>query len=165
MENKDNVNMPTYSIEHPNWAGCVCVAEYELPWVDGEGRRVAQLRRVTFNERSAYHFINPVLVRLPAEIQCSGHQLPAEFQRFTAARCTVKDITVHDLSFARFWNTYGYKVGNRAAVEKKWTALKAEDRLLALQGAARQRRHSEQHRTDMPYPQTYIDQRRWEGEF
>ena len=72
MENKDNVNMPTYSIEHPNYAGCVCVAEYELPWVDGEGRRVAQLRRVTFNGRSPYQFIHPVLYRLPAAIQCSG---------------------------------------------------------------------------------------------
>lgn len=77
----------------------------------------------------------------------------------------VSDTTCLDLSFAYFWNTYAYKVGNKATVEKKWNALKPEDRLLALRGITLQRRHSESHRTDMPYPQTYIDQRRWENEF
>lgn len=157
--------MPTYSIEHPNWPGCVCVAAYELPWVDNEGRRIAQLRQVTFNERSAHRFIRPVLLRLPSAVHCSGCQLPPEFQKLTAERCVVRDTTAQDLSFARFWNAYGYKVGNKATVERKWNALKPEDRLLALQGISRQRRHSETHRTDMPYPQTYIDQRRWENEY
>ena len=72
----DTTNMPTYSIEHPSWPGCVCVAVYELPWVDNEGRRIAQLRQVTFNERSAYGFINPVLLRLPSVVQYSEYQLP-----------------------------------------------------------------------------------------
>ena len=161
----DTTNMPTYSIEHPSWPGCVCVAVYELPWVDNEGRRIAQLRQVTFNERSAYGFIYPVLLRLPSVVQYSEYQLPMEFQKLTADRCVVRNTTTQDLTFLRFWNAYGYKVGNKATVEKKWNALKPEDRLLALQGISRQRRHSESHKTDMPYPQTYIDQRRWENVF
>lgn len=161
----DTTNMPTYSIVHPGSPGCVCVAVYELPWVDGEGRLIAQLRQVTFNERSTYGFINPVLLRLPSVVQYSECRLPVEFGRLTAERCTVRDTTKQDLSFVHFWTAYGYKVGNKATAEKKWNALKPEDRLLALQGIARQRRHSESHRTDMPYPETYINQRRWENEF
>lgn len=166
MENKEQKsNKPSYSIEHPSWPGCVAVAEYELPWIDDEGRRIAQLRQLTFNEKSAYRFISPVLLRVPHVIQYNEHQLPLEFRRLQSERCVVTNCTHHDLSFVHFWNMYGYKVGNKATVEKKWNALSAEDRLLALQGIARQRRHSESHKTDMPYPQTYIDQRRWENEY
>lgn len=157
--------MPTYTVEHPNYPGQVCVAVYELPWTDSEGRMVAQLRSVTFNERSHYNYVKPVLTRLPSVIQIIGSRLPVEFGNLTQQRCTVKACTVTDLSFERFWNVYGYKVGNKATVKKKWEALKEEDRLLAMQGIQRQRRHSESHKTDMPYPQTYIDQRRWENEF
>lgn len=158
-------NLPTYSIEHPSWKGMVAVAVYELPWVDEEGRRIAQLRKLTFNDCSAYNFIHPVIIRAPSVIQVCEYLLPPEFSKLIEQRCVVKNCTTQDLSFEKFWNAYGYKVGNKATVEKKWNALKEEDRLLALQGISRQRRHSESHKTDMPYPQTYIDQRRWENEF
>ena len=157
--------MPTYSIEHPSWPGMVAVAVYELPWVDGEGRRLAQLRQMTFNDGSKYNFIHPVTLRVPGVIQWRDTGLAPEFGVLTQAGCVVKNCTAIDLSFVRFWNAYGYKVGDKSRVEKKWNALKEENRLLALQGIARQRRHSESHKTDMPYPQTYIDQRRWENEF
>ncbi len=162
---KDTANMPTYSIEHPSWPGCVCVAVYELPWVNSQGIRFSQLRSVTFNERSEYNFIHPMLMRLPSYVIPSEYSIPQEFGALTKERCVVKNITTQDLSFVRFWNAYGYKVGNKGTVEKKWNALKPEDRLLALAGIAKQRRHSESHKTDMPYPQTYIDQRRWENVF
>ena len=161
----DTTNMPTYSIEHPSWPGCVCVAVYELPWVNEQGIRFSQLRSVTFNERSSYNFVKPVLLRLPAYVIPTEYGIPQEFGSLTTERCVVKNTTTQDLSFVRFWNAYGYKVGNKATVEKKWNALKPEDRLLALQGISRQRRHSESHKTDMPYPQTYLDQRRWENVF
>lgn len=161
----DKTNMPSYSIEHPSWPGMVAVAVYELPWVDQEGRRIAQLRQLTFNDSSVYNYIHPVTVRVPGVIQWREGGLAPEFGVLTGAGCVVKNITTNDLSFGRFWAAYGYKVGNKATVEKKWNALQPEDRLLALQGISRQRRHSESHRTDMPYPQTYIDQRRWENVF
>ena len=165
MDNNDTTNMPTYTVEHPNYPGQVCVAVYELPWMDDEGRLIAQLSSATFNTRSHYNFIRPVLTRLPSVIWIQDGRLPADFQKLIAERCVVKECTKQDLSFERFWSVYGYKVGNKATVKKKWEAMKEEDRLLAMQGLAIQRRHSESHKTDMPYPQTYIDQRRWENVF
>lgn len=162
---EDHKNKPRYSVEHPGWPGCVAVAEYELPWRSEEYGWIAQLRCVTFNERSAWGFVNPVLKRLPGVVHYMEAGIPPEMKALQDERCVVKNMTDTDLSFARFWNQYGYKVGNKGTVEKKWNALTAEDRMLALQGIGRQRRHSESHRTDMPYPQTYIDQRRWENEF
>lgn len=162
---EDIKNKPRYSVEHPSWAGCVAVAEYELPWRDEEGRLIAQLRSVTFNDGSHYNFAKPVLLRVPSVIQYAEGRLAMEFMLLTESGCVVKNVTEVDVSFGRFWGAYGYKVGNKATVEKKWNALKPEDRMLALQGIERQRRHSESHKTDMPYPQTYIDQRRWENVF
>ena len=162
---KDTANMPTYSIEHPSWPGCVCVAVYELPWVDNEGRRIAQLRQVTFNERSAYGFIYPVLLRLPSVVQYSEYQLPMEFQKLTAERCVVRNTTTQDLTFLRFWNAYGYKVGNKARVQKKWDRLPEGEKILALGSIPRYRRFTEQKHIDLTYPETYIDQRRWENEY
>lgn len=157
--------MPAYSITHHNFPGMVGVAVYELPHADKQGRLVAQLRKLSFNNSSTYKFAKPLLLRVPPVIVCAGQGIPAEFGELLGEKCVVKDVTVSDLSFAVFWNSYAYKVGNKATVERKWNALKPEDRLLALQGIIRQRRHSEAKHTDMPYPQTYIDQRRWENEF
>ncbi|MBR1644301.1 MAG: hypothetical protein IJ684_02895 [Bacteroidales bacterium] len=164
-DDKETVNMPSYSIEHGKWTGCVCVAVYELPWADEEGRQMAQLRQVSFNESAKSQFIKATLTRLPSMIMMRSYSLAAGFESLMEQGCTVKEITKQDLSFERFWSVYGYKVGNKATVKKKWEAMKEEDRLLAMQGIARQRRHSESHKTDMPYPQTYIDQRRWENVF
>lgn len=161
----NTTNMPTFSITHHKHPGMVAVALYELPWKDENWRFVAQLRQLSFNAASTHRFIKATLVRVPQVIVCKGAGIPAEFQPFLDQKCLVKDVTTTDLSFTRFWDCYAYKVGNKVTVEKKWNALKAEDRLLALQGISRQRRHSESKHTDMPYPQTYIDQRRWENEF
>ena len=161
----DTTNMPSYSIEHSNFPGCVAVAVYGLPQYSAQGFRYSEFRSVTFNERSTYNFAKPVLLRLPAYVIPTECGIPQEFNELIAQRCVVKNTTMQDLSFARFWAAYDYKVGNKARVEKKWNALSQEDRLLALSGIARQRRHSESHKTDMPYPETYIDQRRWENVF
>lgn len=157
--------MPRYSVEHVNFPGCVAVATYELPWKDEQYGWIAQLRTVSFNDKSGYKFVRPVLMRVPSVIHYQEYGIPPEFKELQDERCVVKNTTETDLSFARFWGAYGYKVGNKATVEKKWNALKPEDRMLALQGIERQRRQSESHKTDMPYPQTYIDQRRWENVF
>ena len=159
-------NMPSYSIEHYKWKGCICKTVFELPKTDGQGCRTARLREVTFSENTEQQFIKAVLCRLPSIIQHNDYGgIPREFTTLTYVGCSVKNITALDLSFRKFWFAYNYKVGNKARVEKKWNNLKDEDRLLALQGAERQRRHSQTHKTDMPYPETYLDQRRWENEF
>lgn len=156
--------MPTYSITHHKHQGMVAVAVYELPFTKN-GIMVSRLRRLVFNDGSTTLFIRPMMQRVPVFITLQDPLLPPQFADLQAEKCVVANITCQDLSFSMFWNTYAYKVGNKTTVEKKWNALKPEDRLLAMQGIIRQRRHSEAKHTDMPYPQTYIDQRRWENEF
>ena len=60
---------------------------------------------------------------------------------------------------------YGYKVGNKARVQKKWEKLPEGERVLAMASIARYRRFAEGKKIEMVYPETYIDQRRWENEF
>lgn len=93
-----------------------------------------------------------------------GQPVP-EFEGWRREGSTVRDITAWDVTFDRFWNQYAYKVGNKARAVKLWNALPEMERILALGAIAAQRRHSESRRTDMPYPETYLSQRRWENQF
>lgn len=93
-----------------------------------------------------------------------GYPVP-EFEMWRRGGCTVRDITEWNLTFERFWNQYAYKVGNKARAVKLWNALPEMERVLALGAIDKQRRHSESRRTDLPYPETYLSQRRWENQF
>ena len=70
-----------------------------------------------------------------------------------------------DVSFGAFWDGYGKKIGAKARCEKKWEKLQESDKVLAMLGIKKMRRYYNEHRLDVPYPETYIDQRRWENEF
>ncbi|GEM_PF-5675290 len=160
-------NVPSYSVEHPNHKGCMAVARYGD---EGKGRRpdgeeftAYVLSSIEFRMGCGSQFVKATKSRLPEYVELRGGRLPAEFDRMIEVGCAVKDVTETDLSFEHFWEAYGYKVGNKGRARKLWTALNDEERLLALRGAVHQRRHSESHKTDMPYAETYLSQRRWEG--
>lgn len=157
--------MPKYSITHPKYSGCVGVAVYELPWVDGDGETVSRLRAVEFNQGCHPQFIRAVVTRLPGLIEQRDAENGLAFMKLKSEGCVVRDVTEKDLSFETFWRAYGYKVGDKRRVQKKWEALEEGERLLALGGIWKQKRHSEGHGTDLPYPETYLNQRRWENEY
>ena len=166
MEDRETTNKLRYTIEHPNWPGCCVVAAYGGLRPGADGRIHGTLCRLdTTVPEGKWQFVKAVLMRLPVEVETEAFRLPAGLSRLSAEHCVVRDVTRRELTFAAFWDAYGYKVGNKATVERKWNALSDADRLLALGGIERQRRHSEQHRTDMPYPETYLNQRRWENVF
>jgi hypothetical protein len=92
--------------------------------------------------------------------------MPEEMQMWVKAGCEVRDISRIDLSFEKFWEVYGNKVGNKKGCEKKWNALEAHDRLLAIGVIPRMQRYYIEKRIDnMPYPETFLNQRRWENLF
>lgn len=157
--------MPRYSVTHPRWSGCVGVAVYELPWTDSDGLVVSRLRGVEFNAGCHHQFMRAVLTRLPGLMEKVEARNGLAFVKLKTEGCVVQDVTERDLRFEVFWEKYGYKVGNKATVKKKWEALGDGERLLALGGIWRQRRHSEGRGTDLPYPETYLNQRRWENDF
>jgi hypothetical protein len=88
-------------------------------------------------------------------------------QRFVAVKPERKLLLVpEDLSFQRFWETYGHKVGKKARVEKLWNALSEGDKIKCLAAIPRYKAWLAQRpNMEMLYPETFISQRRFENTF
>lgn len=138
-----------YSLTCPKHKGSVVIMYYDLT--------DRQLVRVDFNVRCGEHFQRTFGKELPRAI--------LELERFRKAGCTVKDITNLDLSFAKFWQVYGNKIGKKPRVEKKWNELSHEDKIMALGGIRLLRQYYEAKGYNLPYPESYINGRLWENEY
>ena len=95
--------------------------------------------------------------------------LPIDFDGFLEkARLPVIDITPveADLSFDRFWNSYGYKVGKKQKAIKLWEAMTEEERVLCLKAVPKYRYWLAQ-KTNMEqkYPEGFLSERRWENTY
>jgi phage replication O-like protein O len=71
-------------------------------------------------------------------------------------------------SFERFWSTYPKKTA-KATAQKAWNKIKPDDNLVSvILKALEQQKNSAQWQKDngqfIPYPVTYLNQRRWEDE-
>jgi hypothetical protein len=76
------------------------------------------------------------------------------------------DIIEPDVTFASFYNAYGYKVGNKKRAEAEWNKLSPEDKVRCLQGVRRYNVWIAQRRSqEKLYPETFLSQSRWENEF
>lgn len=81
-----------------------------------------------------------------------------------------KSITVRqvseDLSFANFWKTYNYKVGNKKRAEKLWNIMSEADKSMAIIKIALYNQYLQQRPAmERLYPETYLSQRRYENEY
>jgi hypothetical protein len=70
-----------------------------------------------------------------------------------------------DLSFENFYNTFGYKVGNKKRCNKLWDALDDADKVLCLLSIPKYKAYLNLKGHANLYPETYLSQRRWENEF
>lgn len=70
-----------------------------------------------------------------------------------------------DLSFERFWNTYGYKVGNKAKAMKLWNSLSDADKAMCLRRIKAYKNYLERTGIAQAYPETYLRNRRWEDQY
>lgn len=70
-----------------------------------------------------------------------------------------------DLSFARFWCDYDYKVGNKARAQKLYDELSDADKMLALRRIAIYDDFVKIKKIGKVYPETYLSQRRFENDF
>lgn len=71
-----------------------------------------------------------------------------------------------DLSFDRFWNEYGYKVGKKQRSENLWKAMKKDEKVLCLKSISKYKFWVAQQPNGFSlYPETYLSQKRWENEF
>ena len=105
------------------------------------------------------------LAEIPTIIHYRYCENVAEFAHWKVVGCEINMISHINTSFETFWNSYAYKVGNKSRVQKKWNAIKESERILAIGAIPRYKRFAESKRIERVYPETYIDQRRWENEF
>src|SRR5690606_6833834 len=67
-----------------------------------------------------------------------------------------------DLSFERFWIEYGHKVGKKTMTLNAWKKLSQADKIAALIYIKKLKDIKKKDGTQMPYPQTYLNQKYWE---
>lgn len=161
MANKEQQKVTAkFSVEPSNHKGSAVLLEYE--WCEGNNY---ELRSVRWSEGAAAGVKQATLREAPIRIAYQRGLPVGQFEHWRKAGCKVEDVSEADYGFERFWNAYGYKVGNKARVQKKWERLPEGERILALGSIARYKRFAEGKKIDLVYPETYIDQRRWENEF
>lgn len=135
-----------------NYRPTATAERYELVAISWAESCPAEMKKVWLSE-------------IPTLITYRPAQEVAEFAHWKAVGCEIK-ITSHiDTSFDAFWNAYAYKVGNKTRVQKKWNAMKVSERILAIGAIPRYKRFADSKKIERVYPETYIDQRRWENEF
>ena len=81
--------------------------------------------------------------------------------RKAAGNFTITEVP-EDLSFERFWLEYGHKVGKKTMTQNAWKRLSQGDKIAALIYIPKLRKIKEKEGTQMPYPQTYLNQKYWE---
>lgn len=145
---------PTYTRDS------TAVLEYD--WCEGT---TYELRSITWSEGCKVNVKMATVKECPVRIHYQ-RGFPVEgFAHWQKAGCRIEDISNADYCFERFWNLYGYKVGNKARVQKKWDRLPEGEKILALAAIPKYRRFCESKHIELAYPETYIDQRRWENEY
>ena len=122
------------------------------------------IKAMMFNDNAKGGFVRTSINEMPHYIAYNPGTIPPEFAAMIKAGCEVKDITLIDLSFEKFWNTYGYKRGNIERCKKLWTKLSNHERILALGFVRKLKSVYEKEGKESPYPETYLSQKRWENE-
>lgn len=69
------------------------------------------------------------------------------------------------IAFTEFWDTYNYKVGKKHRAETLWKALNDEERTKCMLGIIKYKRWLFGRSVEVLYPETFLNQRRWENEF
>lgn len=149
-----------FSVEPSNHKESTALLTYE--WREGA---TWELRSIGWSEGCRLNVKEATVREVPMRIEYRRGEEVAQFGIWVKAGCKVTDVSNADYSFERFWNLYGYKVGNRPRVQKKWERLPEGEKILALGSIPRYQRFAASKKISLTYPETYIDQRRWENDF
>ena len=68
-----------------------------------------------------------------------------------------------NVSFEKFWNLYNKKVGDKSRCETKWNKLKDKEREKVIETLPAWLKQIKE-KQFQPYPETYLNQRRWNDE-
>lgn len=71
-----------------------------------------------------------------------------------------------DITFDAFWEAYNYKVGNKTRAQKLYKMLNDTERTRVMASIKKYNSYMVQHPAqERCYPETYLNQRRWESSF
>jgi hypothetical protein len=140
--------MVRYSIEFKN--------QPDKPMVIGYENR--QLALISIPEWFSEQQITWMLNTVPTSEPRLG-ELDSYMPRFKVQKIE------EDLSFERFWNDYGYKVGKKERCQMLWRILSDADKSSCLKAIKKYNRWLLDKNIDRVYPETFLSQRRWENEF
>lgn len=130
-----------------------------------KGHRLFVLADVHFNGQCHKGVREAVLREAPVTFLWRNGEGTAAFEHWRRAGCRIDCVGMLNTGFNEFWEAYAYKVGNKARVMKKWAALPEEDRISAMVAIPHYKGFAQRRGIERVYPETYIDQRRWENEF
>lgn len=122
------------------------------------------LKGIYFNDNAKGSFVIASIYEAPSQITYKPGSIPSEFAGMISAKCEVKDISTIDLTFEKFWEIYCYKRGNIERNKKLWAKLSSHEKILALGFINKLKAVYSREGKELPYPETYIAQHRWENE-
>jgi hypothetical protein len=70
-----------------------------------------------------------------------------------------------DLTFERFWEEYGFKMGNKAKTERQYNELKEEEKVAIFKAIPKYLYWLSCGTVAQAMPSTWLNQRRWENDF
>ncbi len=140
--------MKTYVVTSPNFSGSL-VFKYDLNGILRGFENSAELSelQLSFLCRS---FPFTVTVLLSIEAKSKSMQ--------------VREVA-QDLSFESFWDTYGYKVGNKEKCRKLWNALTDSVRIRIMQSLPAYKYYLKISGIAQVYPERFISQKRYENDY
>lgn len=138
--------MKKYQLTSPKFTGVICFEFAENGYLSG-----LTIDAELSNVQHAH-----LLQNTPLKIQ----QLGLLKERFKTA--TITEVP-EDLSFNRFWQEYDYKKGKKVQTQNTWERLSKADKVKALTFIKTLKNQKRLDGTAMPYPNTYLNQRYFEG--
>lgn len=142
------MQLQKFHVTHPNSAGSLAIISFNVE---------NKLHSIEFTPDAAHQFIRRLLEELPTMID--------DLKRLKGLGCKLQHIKEIDLSFEAFWSYYSYKVGNKKRTEKLWKELTVQDQHAVLGSVRKYKIFIRSKGQEQCYPETYLNQRRWENEF
>lgn len=100
------------------------------------------------------------------QVKSFNSKLPKKIEHLewyrTETKAKIKSLEI-DLSFNFFWDTYANKQGNKARAMKLWDKMKDVDKALALKWLPTYDTQLAMSKVAKLYPETYLNQKRWEN--
>lgn len=150
-----------YSVRPTKVQNSVAVICYALP----DDRGVSRLLSIAWNGEAADYFKQATMREIPPTITYEAGKTPREMYMWVSVGCEIRDVSNIDLSFEKFWQVYGSKMGNKNDCKTKWNKLEITEKMLALGAIPRMQKYHTGRGIGIPFPETYLNQRRWENLF